>query len=306
MSNLKKHNILLFGGGRWARQIIREIVTNFKNKYNIVVITPRNSIEMKKWIRLNNFSSVRVNKNIPKLKNNFFASIVANSVNDHYLSAIKSLKNKIPTLVEKPVTLSQSQTKKLIYEAKKNNVKLFTSNVFLFSHNIISFLDKIKKKSKIRLIKIYWKDPLKEIRYGEMKKSDLSIPIYADYLPHILPFIWKLTNQKNIKLTSHRFSKDENKVKFNFLANYIKCHITLDRAAIKRVRLIKIDSERSTFTFNFHTSKPKFNDRPLAKMLKTFFICAEKNINNHKLNIELSLKINQMMDQILYKKKLIK
>ena len=194
---------------------------------------------MKKWISLNNFSSVRVNKNIPKSKNNFFASIVANAVKDHYSSAMKSLKNKIPTLVEKPVTLSQLQTKDLIYEAKKNNVNLFTSNIFLFSHNVLSFFDRINKKSKIRSIKIYWKDPLKEIRYGEVKKSDLSIPIYADYLPHILPFIRKLTNKKSITLASARFSKDDNKVVFNFVANNIKCHVILDRAATKRVRVIK-------------------------------------------------------------------
>ena len=41
-------------------------------------------------------------------------------------------------------------------------------------------------------------------------------------------------------------------------------------------------------------------------MLKTFFICAEKNINNHKLNIEFSLRINEIIDQILNIKKISK
>tara|TARA_A100001015_G_C15032668_1_gene734218 strand:- start:1187 stop:2149 length:963 start_codon:yes stop_codon:yes gene_type:complete len=312
MGKIEKNKVLVFGGGRWARQIIKEIVSNFKNKFDIVVVTPNNSMEMKNWINSNNFSSVKINKSIPKINNNYLVSIVANSVKDHYSSAKKSLKNKIPTLVEKPVTLSKLQTKNLIEEAKKNKVKLFSSNILLFSSNIFSFLKEIKEKNKIQSITIHWKDPIKEIRYGEIKKSDLSIPIYADYLPHILPIIWKLTNKKDIQLVSHRFYEDQSKVKLNFLANNILCYVTLDRAFTKRVRVIKIENERSNDLFDFHSPepelysnnkknnhyKPNIKDRPLAKMLRSLFNCAENNSNNHKLDIELSLKTNEMIDHI--------
>jgi predicted dehydrogenase len=117
------------------------------------------------------------------------AMIVANAARDHFSVAKRALENRIPVLVEKPVTLTYSDTQTLVQISRQNETLFATAHVFLFARFIDKFSGFVAKSGAVTSIRIRWSDPKAEERYGEKKSFDPSLPIYVDLIPHALSVI---------------------------------------------------------------------------------------------------------------------
>ena len=311
VSNEKK--ILLFGGGRWSRQIINETLWLNEN-YIVDVISPSNYVNMNNWVKENNYiKKVSVLNNLPNLKKKYFASIIANSVENHIESAKIVIKHQIPTLIEKPVALNSYETEHIIKEAEKCNTNVYTSNVFLFSENIKKFLDLIDLDSDFTEVTITWEDPDEEIRYGELKKSNATIPVYADYLPHVCSLLWMINRSNQFIFKSCTISNNASDAKIKFISNNLQCIVNLNRKALKRKRLLEIKNNKNNFLLDFNDSSQvrvfindienktfnsELNDKPLAMMIKTFLECSKTKKIDKRLDINHALQINKLIDKI--------
>lgn len=305
--------ILVFGGGRWSRQIIQELLLILNKNFNITIISPRNFENMIEWSKRElETDRVIIKKSFLPNEKKYIASIIANSVTDHYLSAKISLENYIPTIIEKPVTNSSYQTKQLIEFAHQQLTILCSANVFLYSNNIELFSKYISKKDKIDNFEFIWTDPQNETRYGEIKKSDTSISVYANYLPHVISICKILFATDQFAIKNIKMLENNNQAIIEVKINNIICLIKLNRNGNKRQRIIKMKSQNDEIRFDFTDETPKLfinnikdinyefdkNDRPLSKMLGTFLKSAETSCYESNLDINFGLKINEIINEL--------
>ena len=73
--------------------------------------------------------------------------------------------------------------------ALTRNIYLATAQVFLFASYVETFSKIIANENEIISINVLWKDPQSEKRYGEVKSYDPGLPLYLDWMPHILSIL---------------------------------------------------------------------------------------------------------------------
>ena len=100
-----KKKIAIFGGGRWARVLLKILLENTNSSYTFTVHT-KYLDNILSWASDNNFSSRLIvsNKDPVLADGSYKAAIVANSARSHKKKTIMALNAKIPVLVEKPMT----------------------------------------------------------------------------------------------------------------------------------------------------------------------------------------------------------
>lgn len=184
-----KH-IILFGGGRWARVWLETLNILVSSFVRISVISPHNAKGMFAWVLARKLEDrIQVFDIFPKVNTDEFSvALVANSACDHEKAIEWALLHRFPVLVEKPITSNFYSTQKMIDLANKNKTYLASANVFLFTNYMQDFLKIVLKNGSPQSLKIIWIDPQEESRYGEKKSYDSGLPIFADWLPHIVSF----------------------------------------------------------------------------------------------------------------------
>lgn len=309
----KPREILIVGGSRWARQMAGELILNYGNSIKIDIFSKTNYENMNVWASDKKYSQYLYIKNkISLKKSNYFASIIVNSANDHYLLAKESISNRIPTLVEKPVTLSWNDSKALSLLAEEKKTILCSANVYLFSKLLNSFSKIVNKNSEIQEIELNWFDPKIENRYGESKRQDLSISVSTDVLPHVLSILKVITLKNNFQISSCNIYDSLNKASINISIDNISCKIKLIRFSESRKRTIKVKTVKDIFLLDFTNEDHHLfindlekndlinnkEDKPLILMLKTFINNVESKNIDPFLNIGFGLTINKVIDDI--------
>ena len=126
LKNNKK--ILIIGNGRWANEIISEILKNFTLSKQLFIFGNNKRIK-------NIVSKYKINQihNLYKIKKNFFSHIIiCNKTDDHfkYFNVVKNLNAKI--LIEKPLTANDNENFKIYRFSKIHKNKIFLSSQFFF------------------------------------------------------------------------------------------------------------------------------------------------------------------------------
>ena len=297
--------VVIVGGGRWSKEIIKTILNiNFKKK--IFVITKNKNVLLY-WLKRKKIASkVSFIDSLKKINFKRYKFIVCNNTKNHFNSIKTLIKKRSDIFVEKPLCTSLLQAQKL----KKFKKKIFYSRIFSFDNSIISFSKKIDKNS-IKEIQINWHDPFKRKKFGKKKSHDLSISYNFDIMPHILNISQILLDKRKIILTNKGkiFFKNNNKASFFFELNKIKINCKISRNGNKRIRQIKVICINKTYFMNFsgkrqNKTQKKENEKfkiltytnrreSLKNMLKAFLFNTKKKKEldfNYGLNY---LKINK-------------
>ena len=310
------NDLIIIGGGRWARQIIQNLIINNKVK-NLYCYTKRNNFYLKDWLKRKKFNNyVKLIKKIPLSKSKFRLAVICNATSNHFRFAKMMLKKKYNIFVEKPVALKSKDAYKLLDISHKNNRKIFCSNIFSFSSGLKKLFLKIKKK-QITEVNFFWHDKLNEYRYGERKKYDSKIPIYLDVLFHIFSILDQIIKSKNYKITDVKKKVFlNNEAIIDLMINKIKITINLNRRAKKRLRLIKLNENKKNYIINFSRKKnvlkirknsfikdvKYFNDRltPMENMFKNIFKLINKNeLSCERTNLNTTLKYFYFIEKII-------
>ena len=137
------YNACLIGHGYWGEKLARNFNNSeFFNLVSIVDTKKQNLNSAKK-----KYPSIDLNENyIDAIKNSLLdLVIIATPTSTHFKIAQFALKNNKHILVEKPLSLSLQEVKKLNKIAKRKKRHIFVDYPFLFS-GTINFIKKIIKK----------------------------------------------------------------------------------------------------------------------------------------------------------------
>ena len=306
-NNLSK-NVLIFGSGRWARIYI-EILISLKDVKKIFVYTRYNYDFLSSWVKKNSYSSkIKVFKTLSKINlSNVDACIVVNSPENHFEHSKISIKNNIPLLIEKPISISLKELVSLHKIFKEKKSFICVSQVFNYSDYLIESKKLLKKISFLHEVKIKWHDPNIEKRYGEIKKSS-SISSVLDFMPHILSILESLFERKVSLDKVISFQNNSTNTECIIILNGIKTKISLDKSAKRRKRIFKFFGKNKRFELDFSEDKAflklssknqkEINTYPilegsLKKMIIDFLKLNDKDINylrsfeNHKIIFSL-------------------
>ena len=315
-------NIIIFGGGRWTRVIIKVLLEINISDYYIYIHTKKCNGLMKDWIIKENFShKVFLIKNLNTINSkNIKNAIISNSPKDHFKRASWALKNNLNVLIEKPLCINKKEFINLKKLSLNSKGKLCAAHVFSYLSAINTYKDLIPSINKINKINITWIDPVDEKRYGEIKNTIPKITIYLDVLPHIFSIINTIWSTVPTTLSKVELSKGSSLLYFETLIKGTKTKIKIERLGKKRTRVIEAFTEENFFNLDF-TNEPGFfkskdklikmekygkkNIRPLAQLLYSFLRYSKENIWDERLSTNLVLpflNFSEMLDKYHLKK----
>jgi predicted dehydrogenase len=306
--------VAVIGGGRWARILIEVIYNLTPMAVKISVHSPRNFTAMGDWVVAQGFENrIRVCSDYPKsITGKTGAVIVANTAHDHEKAIEWALYQRLPVLVEKPVTLSFFTTQRMVDLANSQNTYLATAHVFLFASYIETFSKLVSNENSIVSIRVLWSDPQIESRYGEMKNYDPGLPIYTDWLPHIISILNTFTNGSAILSENISFFRGGAHLKINLLYGQIPCQIEMARNHNTRRRIIEVNTEKKKITLDFGrepgiiciNAKVIYSDsdwdhkpKPVSNMLSAFLKASAGGNFDARLDHSIGLTASQVIDQ---------
>jgi predicted dehydrogenase len=308
------NHIAIIGGGRWARVLIETVGSVVPKSTLISIYSVHNADAMSLWVLENNFEQeVCVHSDISKLKTHKIdGAIVVNAARDHALIIEKNIQLGIPVLVEKPVTLSYATTLRLARLAEAKGVFFASAHVFLFARYLNNFSHLVAAQGEVKSIHVNWTDPKSESRHGESKKYDQGLPVFYDWLPHVLSIMTVLTSSTSIKNISTYFYKGGAHVEIEFVLGNVLCYIKLVRNDNVRRRVfeviadqaLKLDFSNEPGTiYNAEYAccgdeKWDVEKRPVAQMLSAFLVQATGGDVDKRLDIDIGLRANRLIDRV--------
>ena len=242
------------------------------------------------------------------------AVIVANAARDHEKAIERGLCAGASVLAEKPVTLTANATQRLADLAYSQNLCFAPAHVFLFARYLEKFSKLVTESGNIRFIRVYWMDPEFESRYGEDKQYDPGLPVFFDWLPHVLSIVGTLVPNLQQKCEKLEFLSGGAHLQLQLILGDIPCSVQLVRNGDRRQRIIEVCTEQGIIQIDFSrepgtivsdsttmNGDPDWDikKRPVARMLTSFLNWAAGGEFDEKLNIEIGVRINKIMDQTL-------
>ena len=311
--------VSLIGYGYWGKKLARNFQNSeFSDIASICDIKKNNILSAKK-----NYPLIKYFSNYKKAINDKFINLVVISspTSTHYKIAKFALENNKNILVEKPLSLSLSDVKKLNKIAKARKKMIFVDYPFLFS-GTISYLKKVIERKKFgRILEIESfreQAPIREDSnvIWDLCTHDISI---LTYLLKMLPHKIHTIKRKNFK----NFPIDCAYVNLKYKKN-LNVLIKDSWVSAVKIRLIKIkfekailfcDENESLYKIRIYRNKAKnYNDKydleipeidltePLSKMVEYIFnsIKSKKNeLFENKFNERITFlleKINKNND----------
>ena len=308
--------IIIVGGGRWARTIIKTLLSNFNENLIIYIHSPNNFHSIEQWsMNICKESKIKILKNIDDIKLiKPSAGIIVNKAKDHFKFAKKLLEMKIPTLIEKPITTKYNDTYELYKLAKRTSTYIAPALVFSFSGYLNDIAKSINSVEKINSFIINWSDPDNEIIDGEKKRYDPETTVVEDCLPHFLSLLRTFTNLTIVDYDSLIFQRGGSKISLNFKSDLKKLRFNISRKAATRERVIIINTKTAEYQINFSNELPvmkknnelyeidyetKSYNRPMARMIKAFFEAIDQNKYIKELDIHYGLEISKLTEKIM-------
>lgn len=219
----------------------------------------------------------------------------------------------VPVLVEKPIATKLSVAEKLVKLARRGNVQVAAAQVFLFARYIENYAKLISSSGAISALYVDWTDPTTEQRYGEAKHYDAGLPLFADWLPHILPILDTLLPALPDACRQLKVSRGGAKIELELNAGKIPCFIRLERNSCSRKRKIQatiggkpavLDFSKEPGVISFaqsRTTGDEFWDsgkKPLACMLSAFLALSNPSQQDARFDVSAGLQACRIIDKI--------
>lgn len=308
-------NVAVIGGGRWARVLTEVLCDLVPLGTKLSVHTPHNVKAMRAWVSERGLEErISVSSSLPIFSPDVSnAVIVTNAASDHESSTEWALRQGYPVLVEKPLCLNFAAAQRLANLALERKVYLATAHVFLFASYVEAFSKHVADVNNIVSIRVLWMDPHSESRYGEIKSYDSSLPVYADWLPHVISILSTLVAGKDLLCEHLDCLKGGAYLKINLIYGKIPCAIELVRNGDSRKRVIEVITNHKKITLDFgkepgsiYSDAILLNDdqsltggpKPVARMLAAFLQGAAGGILDSRLDLSIGLTACHVINEV--------
>jgi hypothetical protein len=312
MMNFPK-NILIIGGGRWARVIVSVLVEILPKSTKLIIYTNNNI--MSKWsITSYAQNNISIINDINEIKyKDIDAAIVANSARKHFVFSKKLIMNQIPVLIEKPISSKLSEVLELFNLSKEMQVKVAISQIIMFTQYIKNYKEKICEFGKVNRLHIDWHDEEFENRYAEVKYYDAGVPIYLDCLPHILMIANYLCGGSIDKCESIDLKNGGAYLSLKLTNGEILLSVSIRRNYLKRKRYVCALVGNKTVNLDFTVEpgiissdnftinadeKWDINEKPLSIMLSNFINWSIGVVNKEYFRFSDNITIYRVIDQV--------
>ena len=234
-------NACLIGYGYWGSKLAR----NFQNSEDFNLVSIADIKKKNLNFAKKNYQLIQTYKNYKEAikSNDIDLVIISSPTITHYKIAYYALQNDKHVLVEKPLSLSLKEVKKLNKIAKKKRKMIFVDYPFLFS-GAINFIKKIIKTNKYgKILEIESFREQAPVRNDvnviwDLGTHDVSI---LTYLLKKQPYKIKTIKQKNIKGNYH----DTAYINLKYRKN-LNVLIKNSWISPTKIRLIKIKFQKAT------------------------------------------------------------
>lgn len=261
-------NILLIGYGKMGKIHKRVIDSNTNSKlYGIVESNPNNIDYIDK--NLIYFKDVSETK---KHLDQIDAAIVATNTFTHYKIGKFLLDNRIPTLIEKPISTNLFEIIKLINFAINENIILRCGLLELYNP-IFKYLENLKIQ-KIKNIQIF--------RHSEKITNRHLDNIIFDLLIHDLSVLFNLFKNSNFEIRAKNVnSKEKNPESVDVFVkiNNIPILISVSREAQEKLRKWSIKTQDSSYELDLVRKEIKILQKGEIKIENNAILST--NVNRH-------------------------
>lgn len=213
------------------------------------------------------------------------AVIVANAARDHERAVAWALAHGAHTLVEKPIAHSAVAAERLVHVQGRAERRLAAAQVFLYARYFENFCATVAAAGPVEAVTFDWADPAREERYGESKQYDPGVPVFVDWLPHVVPMLGALTQVEPDRCHAIHFARGGARCDLELFAGPVRCEVSLERNASMRRRVIRVEAGGQAYQLDFSTEPGTLSSahdssvadpdwhtgpRPLARMLTAF------------------------------------
>jgi len=262
--------------------------------------------------KLIDYKDLETLSNYRYLKDKVDLVSIATPTINHFEIAGFFLANKIPVLVEKPITVDTAQAKKLIDLSKKNKTLLFVGHVERYNNAYIAAKKIIKNPLFIECH-----------RLSLYPNRSLDISVILDLMIHDLDLVLDLAKDdirkveaKGVKVLSP--SEDIANARITF-KNGCVANITASRISVKRERKIRIFMNRAYISLDYAQQTVEIyqkvgneikkevlaidKEEPLKKEIAHFVSMVRKKMfrldyaEKSKNALELAIKIRKIVDK---------
>ncbi|OOG44667.1 hypothetical protein B0B52_06010 [Polaromonas sp. A23] len=305
----------MMGGGRWARVYVEVLLQLLPVSSKVFVYSPRSGQLMDSWIqkrgvgeRVNAFSSLPV---LPASESR--AVIVVNAAVDHERSAEWAILQGAAVLVEKPLTLSFSASRRLVEKADRQGVYLAAAHVFLFAGYLHSFRRQIQTLGQVATIDVLWADAAVEARHGEVKSFDPGLRIFEDCIPHVMSMLEILDPGASLVMVGLELRRGGAQLDLVFASSARRYTVRLARNGQTRRRILTAAGAAGACTLDFSCEPGTITNgagtmsalpdwasvqKPLSCMLEGFLVAAGGGHRDPRLEPEVGLRAARLSEEI--------
>ncbi len=308
-------HIAIIGGGRWARQLADSLCRLVAPSVGVSVHSRHDIDSLAAWADAHGWTRrLQLSSAWPeRLSAEAGAVIVANAARDHEAAVAWALDAGLPVMVEKPIALTGIAARRLAELARDRDVLLAAAHVFLFARYLENFSKLIVDGEAVDLLHIDWADPAMEERYGERKQYDPSLPVFSDWLPHVVSIAGACLPQLPYACRKLEVRRGGAALELELTAGSVPCVVRLERNAERRRRICRVSVAGEMFQLDFSTEPGTIRRgsavvpgdshwhssmRPVSRMLVAFLNCAAGGDQDARLDVGPGLQACGIIDQV--------
>jgi len=305
-------SVAIIGGGRWARVLCDVVCRITPSSLRVHVHSPHNAAAMTGWAASGGWADrVVASPQWPSL-NRSTAVVVVNAARDHERAAERALSEGASVLIEKPMTLDATAAHRLVSLAGAKGAKLAIAHIFTFASYLERFAAAVADAGGAKAMRMSWMDPRSESRHGEAKRFDPGLPIYSDWLPHVLSVASLVSPGLPPGFDSLEFERGGALLDLRLRLGETPLRARLERNGARRERVLEVDTPRGPLTLDFSTepgvirggseapvsADPQWDSapRPSARMLEAFLRWAAGGPFDPRLDAAIGVRAMEVID----------
>jgi predicted dehydrogenase len=241
-------------------------------------------------------------------------ALIVNSAHEHRRSVDSALEAGYHAVCEKPLTFSRHDTLELLARATERGLRLFCTNTYLFADYLHVLRRDWLRGRTFSELQITWADASEEVRHGDVKSYDSSVPVIFDVLPHVANVVLATHGQLTFDRSSIAVAHGGSAVMAQFDGGDLTVRASMARNSARRTRLLRYSGPTDQVTIDFAAepgvvslnqgsevcTDPAWHTRrkPIAQMLASVKAYFEGGVLDERLGADAALLGNDLIDSV--------